>query len=186
MKRSELKPGMEVELRTYGDSFETVVVVDTRPWVDTVSRTSYRPSRYALASDWNKNRNGVAVAQLRRILSDEPPVWRPSVVQLSQLFPVGTAAQKRQERDDAYAQKIVASTRAAERKQALTEALDLGQYDLSYPYRQYGSGRGYTDHRTVEISITKLEELAAELQRYREQDQVKHTTPADAPHTVDS
>lgn len=185
MKRSELKIGQEAELRTYGDSFETVVVVDTEPWVDTTSRNSYRPSRYRPAADWSTKRNGVAVAQLRRFLSSEPPTWVPNVVQLSQLFPVGTAAQKRQEREIAQAEKVATAARAAERKQAITDMLGLGQYDLQYPYRQYGAN-GYVDHGHVEIPTSKLLELAQELSRYRELYGEQHTTPANEPHTVDN
>lgn len=167
MKRSELKRGMQVELRTYGDSFETVVVVDTEPWVDTVSRTSYRPSRFAPAAGWSKNRNGVAVAKLRRFLSTEEPDWHPAVVQLTQLFPVGTAAARRQAREVENSRKKTATEQAEVRKQQLTEALGLDKHDLRYPYRQYGSGPGYTDHGHVEISISKLEDLVTELQAYR-------------------
>lgn len=168
MKRSELHVGQTVELETYKDDFATVVVVDTRPWVDTTPKSSYRPSRYRPAAEYDTNRNGVAIAKSMVWRPGEAPEWRPLVVQLSKLFPVGTAAARREARDEQSAREQHARDQAEAKLQWLTELLGLKKYDLSYPYRRYGSGNGYTDRSRVELPVAKLEELTAELLSLRE------------------
>ena len=148
MKKSELKPGMMVELKKDRDGSwsEEVVIVDVaKPgfgWKDEAGRWARAP-RFMK----RKGLTGVAVATKDTFLfkSGDEPRWSPSVVQASQLQPLGTTeavreaqAKAREARDKRIREAQSTMDSQAER---LAKALEEFGVDTSWDIRA-NAGQG--------------------------------------------
>lgn len=191
MKRSELRPGMEVEIISTRHGFRQAIVVDPDPW-DRVDGF-HGGTTFRRASAWTTNRHGLAVAVRESNvdwLDPDHPIqhirWTPDVVQLNVVFPIGTYADRERVRREAQAAETERQQTNEQRRETLAKRLGLRRIQLSYPYRRSGRSGGYVDYYRVEIPIDKLEALADRIDELEAQVAAQHTTPTNEPRTIDS
>lgn len=190
MKRSDLYPGLEVEVLQPGGVWQHAMVVLTEPWQRVTSFGHSSVYRFRPATSYTGNRQGLAVAiRHSHTVWDDPDhpqqrvTWAPAVVQLNTVFPVGTQEANR------LAQRMADEETQAERKTReqrrmdLAKRLGLRRVELQYPYRKNGK---YVDYFRVEIPIGKLEEMADYVESLEERLNLRVRLNPDAPKTVDS
>lgn len=158
MKRKDLVVGQVYESEQFG-VFRPVVVLDEKPWEKVGYGGGFR-TRFRTGKG-----NGVAVAESSNYTVDENTYWRPEVVQLSKLHPVGTEAARRSEQER---QRQASADHASERKAHLKSVAGrVGVRRAEFPYRRgYGGGAGYIDYHAVELSLADFEELVRKAAAY--------------------
>lgn len=158
MRRKDLVVGQVYESEQFG-VFRPVVVLDEKPWEKVGYSGGFR-TRFRQGKG-----NGVAVAESSNYTVDEKTYWRPEVVQLSKLHPVGTEAARRSEQER---QRQASADHASERKSHLKSVAGRVGVRAEFPYRRsYGSsGAGYVDYHTVEVSLKDFERLVRKAAAY--------------------